>query len=243
LTPDAFMHLPALRHRIKHPDASELRVTPARLAAWDARAQALGRAADWRHSDQQLEDSHCALLGGADADQDLWIFSYGSLMWDPGFHFAEVRRADLQGHRRRFLFRTTLGRGSPEHPGLMLSLEPGPGTCEGLAFRIPRALRTVESQCLWRREMIRGSYRPALLEVATPQGAIVALVFAANHAHPDHAGELTLDETASIIAKASGFLGSNREYLDQLAGQLKSLNIEDDYVTRLQQQVERLAAA
>ncbi len=240
MTPDAFKHLPALRQRIKHPDASELRVTPERLAAWDARAVALGREANWRHSDQQLEASHQALLGGA--GEDLWIYAYGSLMWDPGVHFDEVRRADLRGHQRRFLFRTTMGRGSPEHPGLMLSLEPGEGHCRGLAFRIPCALRPVESPCLWRREMIRGSYRPALLEVQTPQGAIMALVFAANRAHPDHVGELPLQETATLIARASGFLGSNRDYLEQLASQLHSLDIKDEYVTQLLCQVRHLAA-
>ena len=29
--------------------------------------------------------------------QDLWVFAYGSLMWNPGFHFGEVRRACLPG--------------------------------------------------------------------------------------------------------------------------------------------------
>jgi len=174
---------------------------------------------------------------------DLWIYSYGSLMWDPGFHFDEVRLAELQGHRRRFLFRTTLGRGSPELPGLMLSLEPGPGTCRGLVFRIPGAARHAESACVWRREMIRGSYRPALLPVATPQGEVQALVFAANHAHPDHVGDLPLHEAAMIIAHAAGFLGTNRQYLEQLARQLHSLGIDDDYVVQLLQQVQAAAAA
>ena len=138
MNPDAFRHLPALRERITPAQASELRVTPELLAAWDERARQLGRPADWRLSDQELDASHRAMLGGLGDGMDLWIYSYGSLMWDPGFHFDEVRLADLQGHRRRFLFRTTLGRGSPEQPGLMLSLEPGPGLCRGLVFRIPR---------------------------------------------------------------------------------------------------------
>ena len=67
MTPDAFRHVPALRQRIKHPDLSDLRVTPSVMAAWDARALALGRAADWRQSDQALEDSQQALLRGIDA--------------------------------------------------------------------------------------------------------------------------------------------------------------------------------
>jgi cation transport protein ChaC len=243
MSDDAFRHLPQLRDRVTPALASELRVTPQVLAAWDERARRLGRPADWRLSDAQLDASHRALLGGLPAGQDLWIFSYGSLMWDPGFHFDEVRRADLHGHRRRFLFRATLGRGSPETPGLMLSLEPGPGTCRGLAFRIRGESRLVESACVWRREMIRGAYRPALLPVATPQGEVLALVFAANPAHPDHVGELALPEPAATTAGAAGFLGTNREYLEQLAAQLHRLGIEDEYVTELLQQVLRIGAA
>jgi glutathione-specific gamma-glutamylcyclotransferase len=234
MSADAFRHLPALRERVTPAQASELRVTPEVLAAWDERARNLGRPADWRLSDQQLDASHRSMLGGLGDGLDLWIYSYGSLMWDPGFHFDEVRLADLPGHRRRFLFRTTLGRGSPELPGLMLSLEPGPGTC---------AARHAESACVWRREMIRGSYRPALLPVATPQGEVEALVFAANHAHPDHVGDLPMREAATIIARAAGFLGTNRQYLEQLAVQLHSLGIDDDYVTQLLKQVERTASA
>jgi glutathione-specific gamma-glutamylcyclotransferase len=240
---DAFRHLPALRERVTPAQASELRVTPELLAAWDERARNLGQPADWRLSDQALEASHRALLGELDEGLDLWIYSYGSLMWDPGFHFDEVRLADLPGHRRRFLFRTTLGRGSPEQPGLMLSLEPGPGMCRGLVFRIPGAARHAESACVWRREMIRGSYSPALLPVATPQGEVVALVFAANQAHPEHAGDLPLHEAATMIARAAGFLGTNRQYLEQLALQLHSLGIEDDYVMQMLQQGQAAAAA
>ena len=125
----------------------------------------------------------------------------------------------------------------------MLSLEPGPGICRGLVFCIPPGTRALEFGCLWRREMIRGSYRPALLPVATPQGEVNALVFAANPAHPDHVGELPLAETARIVARAAGFLGSNREYLEQLAAELESLGVEDEYVTRLQQQVAAAAPA
>ena len=243
MTFDAFRHVPALRQRIKPAEASSLRVTPEVMAAWDERARLLGREADWRQSDAQLDASCRQLLASIDDAQALWIFAYGSLMWDPGFHFSEVRRADLPGHQRRFLFRTALGRGSPELPGLMLSLEPAAGLCQGLAFCIPPQWRDIEFSCLWRREMIRGSYRPALRSVATPQGEITALVFAANPAHPDHVGELPLAETARIVGRAAGFLGSNREYLEQLAAELESLGVEDEYVTRLQQQVAAAAPA
>jgi len=209
------------------------------LALWDERARQQGRGADWRLSDAQLEASRIALLGDGSEGGDLWIFGYGSLTWDPGFHFSEVRLAVLPAHRRRFSCRTVIGRGSPECPGLMLTLEPGEGDCAGLAFRIDAALAAHEAGMVWRREMIRAIYRPCLLPVRTPQGEVTALVFAANTNHADHVGELSLDETADVIARAGGVLGSNRQYLEQLVWQLQHLGICDDYLLQLLDQVQR----
>ena len=236
---DAFCHLPQLRERIAPAEASSLRVTPQTLALWDERARAQGRGADWRLSDAQLQATQVALLGDGSDGRDLWIFGYGSLTWDPGFHFSEVRLAVLPAHRRRFSCRTVLGRGSPECPGLMLTLEPGEGDCQGLVFRIDAAQAAHECGMVWRREMIRAIYRPCLLPVHTPQGEVSALVFAANTEHADHVGELTLDEAADIIARAEGVLGSNRQYLEQLVRQLEHLGISDDYLLQLLEHVQR----
>jgi cation transport protein ChaC len=236
---DAFCHLPQLRERIAPAEASSLRVTPQTLALWDERARAQGRGADWRLSDAQLQATQVALLGDGSDGQDLWIFGYGSLTWDPGFHFSEVRLAVLPAHQRRFSCRTVLGRGSPECPGLMLTLEPGQGDCQGLVFRIDAAQAAHECGMVWRREMIRAIYRPCVLPVHTPQGEVSALVFAANTEHADHVGELTLDEAADMIARAEGVLGSNRQYLEQLVRQLEHLGISDDYLLQLLQHVQR----
>ena len=237
LDTDAYRHLPQLRERIAPAADSALRVTPQMLALWDARAREQGRGDGWRLSDAQLEATRVALLG--DAGRELWIFGYGSLTWDPGFHFDEVRMAELPGHRRRFGCRTTLGRGSPECPGLMLTLEPGDGDCAGLVFRVDAAHAAYESGMVWRREMIRGIYQPCLLPVRTPQGEVSALVFAANPAHPDHVGELPLDDSAEIIARAAGVLGSNRDYLEQLVRQLAHLGIIDRYLEQLLERVRQ----
>jgi cation transport protein ChaC len=233
VAPDAFIHLPALRGRVTPPEQSALRVTDAVLAHWDRRAHELGRPPHWRWTEQALEASRRSVLGEIDGERDLWIYSYGSLMWDPGVHFAEVRRADLQGYQRRFTYRTIMGRGTPQQPALMLSLEARPGCCQGLAFRIPAGRADDETRFLWRREMLRGGYRPVWQPVHTPQGAVTALVFAANEAHDDHVGELPVDETVAIIARACGVIGSNRAYLEQLAAQLHALAIPDAYVDDL----------
>lgn len=237
---DPFTHLPQLRDRLTPPQQSALRVTPDVLALWDQHAREQGRPADWRLADAQREHTRRAVLGDLANPQDLWVFGYGSLMWDPGFHFAEVRQADLPGYQRRFSYRITGGRGTPERPALMLALEAQAGCCSGLVFRIPAEAVEGESQILWRREMIRGGYCPTLLPMATPQGSVTALVFAANTAHPEYAGELPLDETAAVIACASGFIGSNRGYLAQVAAQLDMLGIADAYIHQLHQRVQLL---
>lgn len=237
MTPEAFRHLPHLRQRVTPPERSELRVTPEVLARWDERAQALGRPPDWRWSERDIEASRRAVLGALDGTRELWVFGYGSLMWDPAMHFDEVRRADLQGWQRRFTYRTIMGRGTPQQPALMLSLEARAGCCQGLAFRLPAGHADAESALLWRREMLRGGYVPRVLPVQTPQGPLSAVVFTANPAHADHVGELPLDETAAIIGCACGVIGSNRSYLEQLAAQLHALQIPDDYVDALVQRL------
>jgi cation transport protein ChaC len=237
LTQDAFIHLPHLRDRVTPPEKSLLRLTPEMFAMWEKRARAAGFPANWRLSDEIIEESRLTLLGNHSSTDDLWIYSYGSLMWDPGFHFTEVRLADLDGYQRRFTLKIDLGRGSREYPALMLSLEAQAGCCRGLAFRIAAGSVAAESAILWRREMLRGGYAPAMVPMATPQGPITALAFVSNPSHPSYVGELPLGETAAIIASGKGILGTNREYLAQLATQLQALEIEDRYVEQLYGQV------
>jgi glutathione-specific gamma-glutamylcyclotransferase len=233
VTADAFVHLPDLRDRVTQPAQSLLRLTPERFAMWESRARAAGLPASWRLSDEAIEASRLALLGDHEGGEDLWIYSYGSLMWDPGFHFAEVRLADVEGYQRRFTLRIDLGRGSRDYPALMLSLEKQEGCCRGLAFCIAADAVHAESSILWRREMLRGGYCPAMVPMTTPQGPITALAFVSNTAHPSYVGELPFAETAATIASGRGILGTNREYLVQLATQLEALDIHDPYVAQL----------
>jgi cation transport protein ChaC len=239
---DPFTHLPALRHRLTPAERSAVRATPHTLAHRDEQARGHGLPASWRLSDQQLEDSRRAMLGCLDTPQDLWLFGYGSLMWDPGVHFAEVRQADLRGFERRFSYKTTMGRGTPDCPALTLSLEPSAGSCRGLVFRIAADRAEVESGMVWRREMLRNGYCPTWLPVTTPQGPVTALGFVSNRGHEGYAGDLSLVQAAGIIATACGVIGSNRDYLEQLAAQLDTLSIADPYISQLLQQVQALDA-
>lgn len=219
-----------------------MRFTREALAARDERAREAGYPADWRQTDQRIERSWRSFLKDRVESGDLWIFAYGSLMWDPGFHYEEVRLAEVDGYQRRFTVKIEVITGSPQHPGLALSLEPQPGCCSGLAFRVAADAVETESELIWRREMILFSYSPTMVSVATPQGIISAVVFASEKSQPKYIGELPLIETAKTIAWGAGIRGVNRTYLEKLANELNMLGINDIYIEQLLKEVNVIAS-
>ena len=233
-TDDPFRHHPCLRGRIASPDTSFWRgFRPCDL---DARFSPTGRAEDWRYSDDQIEASRRAFL--ADVwGQDLWVFAYGSLMWDPGFRFSEVRHGRVLGYARRFcLYDDKGGRGSPDAPGLMAALDEGPcenTACEGLAFRIAANGYDEETGILWRREMIAHAYRAAFVAVDTAQGPVTALTFAADHSAAVIRADLPRSEQARLLATGCGVLGTSLHYIETLVAQLDVLGITDADVAGL----------
>ena len=214
-----------------------MRLTYARFDELDARAVAENWAAGWRMSHEAREENRRKVLAGR-LDRDLWVFAYGSLIWDPAVYLAEIRLATLRGWCRRFCLRITGSRGTVERPGLMAALDEG-GSCEGVAFRIPGEIVNRETETIWMREMFAGSYRPEFLQVSTPQGDVEALTFVIDKAGERYVPELPLAEAAAIIARAEGYNGPNFEYLDALCRHLTELEITDPELSKL----HRLAAA
>jgi cation transport protein ChaC len=229
-----FVHVPSLRGKILEPEQSQFRVSRATFDHWDKRADGSGLDSTWRRSHEEREATRSAALRRRLA-HDVWIFAYGSLMWDPAVHIAEIRRAVLHGYHRRFCLRIEIGRGSKEAPALMAGLDLG-GECHGLAFRILAELADRETELLWMREMMIEGYAPAFMPVSTPQGTIEALAFIADHASSRYL-DLSVEEAAGMIAAGKGVLGTNLEYLDNLAERLAILGVEDEEFERLRAHV------
>lgn len=226
---DPFRHHPDLRGKIKPAADSYFRDLD--LAVIDAHRAKAGLPDGWRTPCELREAARREWLEGC-WNQDLWIFGYGSLMWDPAVEFAEVRHAQCRGYQRNFCLLDQGGRGSVDHPGLMLAIDEGT-SCEGLAFRIEAAKLDHETFVLFRREMIAGSYRPTWLNLDTQLGPIEALGFVANRENERIKPDIPLHEQAEMIAKASGLLGTNFDYLANTRNSLEFLEIEDVYVRDL----------
>jgi len=196
-----------------------------------------------RWTRQQIVDCYRKMLAEAPRG-DVWVFAYGSLIWNPCIHVAEMKRAHLFGYHRRFCLWTHLGRGSPDCPGLMLGLVPG-GACAGVALRIERAIAEAEFEILFRREMVSGSYDPrwVTVQIEGMRKPAKALGFLMNRAHERYAGRLSDAAVADAIAKAAGPLGACREYLEHTVAALEALGIKDKPLARMKKMVEARAAA
>ncbi|MEX0281050.1 MAG: gamma-glutamylcyclotransferase [Arenibacterium sp.] len=238
LTDTAFRHLPALKDKITPVEESQVRLSYRRFEELDAQAQEEGWPPGWRMDHKEREANRRMVLDGR-REQDLWVFAYGSLIWDPAIYFDEIRRASLDGWSRRFCMMLFGGRGSQDQPGLMAALDCG-GNCDALAFRIPAELVEHETELLWMREMFSGAYRPVFMPAATPQGPIDALVFVMEHENERYAPDLSNDETAAMIAHATGNLGDNFAYLDSLVKHLDELGIKDAHISDLHAMCEKL---
>jgi len=191
-------------------------------------------------SDEQMQASIADMLANRpDGAGDVWIFAYGSLIWNPIIRTVEHRIADVRGFHRRFCLWTHLGRGTAECPGLMLALERG-GSCRGLVYRIAEAEMPEELMLLWRREMVTGAYCPRWVKAATPVGPVYAIAFAINAAHHRYAGRLPDAQIAATIARAEGPLGRCCHYLFSTVEHLHQLGIRDRHLEHLARQVEGL---
>ena len=172
----------------------------------------------------------------------LWVFGYGSLIWNPGFPVAELRIARISGWHRSFCMRSIHHRGTVEEPGLVLALDRAEGACcTGVVLRVAPGEEEPTLAALRERELVSSAYLERVLPVATEDGALQALTYVIDPDHDQYCGGLPLAQQARIIAGASGGRGPNREYLWSTMAHLAELGIGDPELTWLAEEVRRLA--
>ncbi|HEM47089.1 MAG TPA: gamma-glutamylcyclotransferase [Alphaproteobacteria bacterium] len=195
-----------------------------------------------RCTEHERAESRQRMLRRIAPDQDIWVFGYGSLMWNPAIRFRERAHARLYGWHRSFCLWAPVGRGTPENPGLVLALDRG-GSCHGITYRIAATDRDTELDLLWQREMVSDGYRPRWVRVHCGSRSMAALTWVINRAGQRFAGKLPLAVIARHLATAGGRLGTSRDYLENTITHLDELGIRERRLHRIRDAVRAIELA
>lgn len=185
-----------------------------------------------RPSAENLTERKQAFIESLRIESDIWVFGYGSLMWNPGFEHVESRPALLYGWHRAFCVYSHRYRGTPERPGLVLGLDRG-GSCRGMAYRVARGQALDALDYLWDREMVNGVYTPRMLNPVTDEGRVSCHTFTVDRSHYQYAGGLDETEMVRLIRQGVGLGGQNQDYLANTVRHLDALGIGDGPLHRL----------
>jgi cation transport protein ChaC len=190
-------------------------------------------------TEADFHDMAQQLLNDAPDPQDIWVFTYGSLIWRPEFEFSGKRTAIAHGWHRSFCLQgDTWFRGSLDHPGLMLALDRG-GSCAGLAYRLPPDAVEKNLAAVMAREVlaIPHPFPPRWIDIEMDGATVRAITFVIDRNSGNYAGHLTQDQVADVLALAAGSYGSMAQYLRNTVEGLEQLGIHDQQLWTLQELV------
>ncbi|MGE5259758.1 MAG: gamma-glutamylcyclotransferase [Actinomycetota bacterium] len=160
---------------------------------------------------------------------ELWVFGYGSLMWRPGFDFAEQAPARLMGAHRALCVYSVVHRGTHAEPGLVLGLDKG-GSCRGVAFRVAVGAEEETIAYLRAREQVTDVYREATRPITLLDGSnrgFRALCYLVDPNHAQYAGSLSLEDKLGIVRNGKGQAGGNIEYVLNTVRHLEKVGVHD----------------
>ncbi|OAY69480.1 gamma-glutamylcyclotransferase 2-2 [Ananas comosus] len=179
----------------------------------------------------------------------LWVFSYGSLIWNPGFDFDERIVGFIKGYRRVFDLACIDHRGTPENPARTCTVEAKDGTvCWGAAYcvrgneeREKAAMQYLERrECEYDQKTIVNFYKEGDTLEPAVTGVLVFTSTPDKESNKYYLGPASLEDMAMQIATAKGPCGNNRDYLFLLEKALRNIGHEDDYVTELAEEVRKV---
>jgi glutathione-specific gamma-glutamylcyclotransferase len=163
------------------------------------------------------------------ANEDLWVFGYGSLMWRPDFPYLERVPARLIGLHRALCVYSFVHRGTPEKPGLVLGLDRG-GACRGIAYRVAAEDRDRTVVYLRAREQVTSVYIETSRRVrlsASPPRDVTALIFLVDRSHAQYAGRLDIEHQIHLVRQGHGRSGANLDYVLSTVAEIEAQGCRD----------------
>ena len=177
-------------------------------------------------------------LSSWDRKSPMWLFGYGSLIWNPEVTYDRRITARVHGYHRRLCLWSRVNRGTIDCPGLVAGLDRG-GSCAGIAYRLLPESADYELERLWEREMLLGSYAPRWLDCRlnanADEGPLVsALAFVVRRDAPNYAGKLTEREILAVFERGScGRFGTSLDYLVKTVESLREHGLRDPHLEQL----------
>jgi glutathione-specific gamma-glutamylcyclotransferase len=183
-------------------------------------------------TEEAMQASLDEMLRNWNGRDDVFVFGYGSLIWNPCMEHSGRLTGTVRGYHRRFCLWSNVYRGTPENPGLVLGLDSG-GAVRGVLFRLDASVARRELELLWRREMFGGSYVARWLKAKTDDDEVMAIGFVINRDAPSYAGRLSDETVVEKLATCRGRYGSGADYLAQTAASLRAAGIDDKHLDKL----------
>jgi glutathione-specific gamma-glutamylcyclotransferase len=165
--------------------------------------------------------------------EQIWIFGYGSLMWNPNFEYLNTENGYLIGWNRQFCQASPDHRGTPESPGCVVTLIPQKDSrCYGRLYQISRQEYQRVFAYLDQREC-EGYQRLTITVQALDGSSREAVVYIADQHNPHFKQNWTLDTIAKRILVSSGPSGSNLDYFLKLRSCLSQFSPKDEHVEEI----------
>lgn len=160
--------------------------------------------------------------------ESVWVFGYGSLIYKADFDYFERQPAKIWGWARRFWQGSHDHRGTPEHPGRVVTLVESEEECVGMAYRV--APHTFDHLDVREKNGYLRFETPLCFADGTEDEALVYIATPGNAAW---LGEAPVEELAAHIAGSHGPSGANRDYLLDLDAALRELGAADAHVSAI----------
>lgn len=172
----------------------------------------------------------------------MWVFGYGSLIWNSGFEVAQAQVATLDGFARSFCMWSVHYRGTEDRPGLVLGLDrQADARCTGMALAVPEGQEDATLAYLRDRELSASAYEEHRVNLRLVSGEVVsAVTYVVDPGHALYCGGLGLEDQARVIAHAAGNRGPNAEYLFNTVSHFDEIGIPDADLCWLADRVKEL---
>ena len=163
----------------------------------------------------------------------MWIFGYGSLMWDSweqSFGCLRKEEAQLQSFRRDFNKASTFRWGSKSAPGPTLGIEPDQDACcIGLAFEFSDDRSEEILGYLKKREGSDFTLEQGIVQLC--DGTLITAKIPTNDRRGrTYIGDKIIAERAAMARVAAGKAGKCIDYVANIRQELRRRGIDDPNV-------------